>query len=337
MLATYYIRRLWRSFRYGLHALAWASALWLGLSGAVAAQGYPAKPVKLVVPFPPGGATDGLARLVGERLGSRLGQPVIIDNRPGAGANLGAELVARAAPDGYTLLIAPLSIYAIATALYPKLNYDLTRDFTPVSTLINAPHVLVVNASVPARTVDELSRLARSRDQGLTMASQGNGTVSHLEGELYASQARLRLTHVPYRGSAPAVQDLAGGQVDLMFDSIASALPHIRSGKLRPLAVTGKQRSALLPGVPTMVEAGLPGYVAESWIALLAPAGTPAAVVSRLNREVLALLAEPAVAKRMSEVGMEGQGSSPAECWARYQAELQKWRPVVKASGARVD
>lgn len=301
------------------------------------AQAYPEKPVKLIVPFPPGGATDHMARLVAERLGRRLLQPVVIENRPGAGANVGAEIAARAGADGYSLLIAPLSIYAISATLYPRLNYDLMRDFTPVSMLINAPHVLVVNASLPVRSVDELVKRARASAQGLNMASQGSGTVSHLEGEMLAAQARIALVHVPYRGSAPAVQDLMGGQVDLMFDSVASALPHIRSGKLRALAVTGKQRVALLPQVPTMVQAGLPGYVAESWLALLAPRGTPEAVVRRLNREVVAVLSEADTLKRMAELGMEAGGSTPAECWDRYQADVARWRPVVKSSGARVD
>lgn len=306
-------------------------------AGSVLAQSYPSKPIKLIVPFPPGGATDHLARLVGDRLGQRLGQPLVIENRPGAGANVGAELAARAAPDGYTLLIAPLSIHAIAVTLYPHLNYDLVRDFAPVSTLITVPHVLVINAKLPAGSVDELVRLARGRGEGLTYASQGSGTVSHLEGAMFAEQARLPLVHVPYRGSAPAVQDLAGGQVDMMFDSITSALPHVRSGKLRALAVTGRQRASLLPKVPTMVEAGQTGFVVESWLALLARAGTPAAIVQQLNKTVLAVLAEPDTLRRMAELGFEAAGSTPAECLARYQAEVTKWRPVVKASGARVD
>lgn len=318
-------------------AVALGGLLAAGPLGGVWAQPYPDRPLRLVVPFPPAGATDQLARLVGERLGQRLGQTVVIDNRPGAGANLGAELAARAAADGYTLLVAPLSIYAIATALYPRLGYDLLRDFTPITTLINAVHVLVVNGAVAARSVDDLLRAARGRAQDFTLASQGSGTVSHLEGEMLASQARIRFVHVPYRGSAPAMQDLVGGQVDLMFDSIASALPHIRAGKLRALAVTGRQRSALLPGVPTMVEAGLPGYVAESWLALLAPAGTPASVVRRLNQEVTGLLGEAAVRKRLADVGLEAAGGTPEACWALYRAEVEKWRPVVKASGARVD
>ncbi len=327
MLREYFVLRL-------LGAALLAGLLLPAHSGA---QSYPSKPVKLIVPFPPGGATDQLARLVGERLSRRLGQSVIVDNRPGAGANVGAELAARAPKDGYTLLIAPTSIYAISATLYPKLNYDLMRDFAPISTLVNAPHLLVVHADLPARNLVELIKLARGRPQGLNLASQGSGTVSHLEGELLASLAKINLVHVPYRGSAPAVQDLIGGQVDLMFDSITSSLPHIRSGKLRPIALTTAQRSRLLPEVMTMVEAGLPGYITESWLALLAPKGTPDAVLERLNKDVVAVLNEAETRGRLGELGLEAQSSLPQECWKRFEAELVKWRPLVKTSGARVD
>ncbi len=300
-------------------------------------QTYPRSPIKLIVPFPPAGATDQLARILGERLSSHLGQQVVVENRPGAGANVGAEVAARAPRDGYTLLIAPTSIYAIAATLYPKLNYDVLRDFTLISTLINAAHLLVVHAALPARTLSDLVKLDKARPQGLNLASQGNGTVSHLEGEMLARMANLNLVHVPYRGSSPAVQDLIGGQVDLMFDSIASALPHIRSGKLRALAVTGSRRSPVLPEVMTMAEAGLPGYVTESWLSLAAPKGTPEAIVARLSEAVIAVLKEPETLRRLSELGLEPQSSSPEECRQRYEAEVVKWRPLIKTSGARVD
>ena len=301
------------------------------------AQSYPVKPIKLIVPFPPAGATDQLARILGERFSSHLGQPVVVDNRPGAGANVGAELAARSPHDGYTLLIAPTSIYAIAATLYPRLNYDLLRDFTLVSTLINAAHLLVIHPSVPARSLSDLIKLEKARPQGLNLASQGNGTVSHLEGEMLARMANLNLVHVPYRGSTPAIQDLIGGQVDIMFDSIASALPHIRSGKLRALAVTANRRSPLLPEVMTMIEAGIPGYVTESWLSLAAPRGTPEAVIARLSKMVIAVLNEPETLRRLSDLGLEPQSSSPDECRRRYEAEVIKWRPLVKSSGARVD
>jgi len=303
----------------------------------VAAQSYPVKAVKLIVPFPPGGATDQLARLLCEGLSRRMGQPFVIDNRPGAGGNLAAELAARAVPDGYTLLIAPLSIYAIAASLYPKLNYDLARDFAPVSTLINAAHLLVVNAALPVRSLDDLLRHGRARADGWTLASQGSGTVSHLEGEMLSSRTQLKLLHVPYRGSAPAIQDLVGGQVDVMFDSIASALPHVRGGKLRAVAVTGKSRSPLLPEVPTMEQAGLPGFIAESWLGLLTPAGTPPAIVQRLHKEVQSVLADTRTRSRLQDLGFETHGSTPDECLKRFRDEYVKWRPIVKASGAQVD
>lgn len=313
--------------------------MWMGglVPALLQAQTYPVKPIKLIVPFPPAGATDQLARILGERFAFHLGQQVVVDNRPGAGANVGAEAAARAPRDGYTLLIAPTSIYAIAATLYPKLSYDLLRDFTLISTLVNTPHLLVVHPSVPARTLGDLVKLDKGRPQGLNLASQGSGTVSHLEGEMLARMANLNLVHVPYRGSTPAIQDLIGGQVDIMFDSIASSLPHIRSGRLRVLAVTANRRSPLLPDVATMVEAGLPGYVTESWLSLAAPQGTPDEIITRLNKTVATVLNEPETLRRLSDLGLEPQSSSPEECRRRYEAEVLKWRPLVKTSGARVD
>jgi tripartite-type tricarboxylate transporter receptor subunit TctC len=314
-----------------------AAGLLCAICAFAHAQAYPSRPIKLIVPFPPAGATDQLARILGERMSSHLGQQVIVDNRPGAGANLGAELAARAAHDGYTLLIAPTSVYAIAATLHPKLNYDFARDFALISTLIHIPHLLVVHPSVPARSVSELMKVEKTRPHGLNLASQGSGTVSHLEGEMLARMAKLNLVHVPYRGSTPAVQDLIGGQVDIMFDSIASSLPHIRSGRLRALAITSEHRSPLLPGVPTMVEAGIPGYVTESWLSLAAPQGTPGEILARLNSTVARVLNEPETRTRLGELGLEAQSSSPEECRRRYEAEVIQWRPLVKSSGARVD
>ncbi|MSQ59177.1 MAG: tripartite tricarboxylate transporter substrate binding protein [Betaproteobacteria bacterium] len=313
------------------------SGIFFTICALAQAQAYPSKPIKLIVPFPPAGATDQLARILGERMSSLLGQQVIVDNRPGAGANLGAELAARAAHDGYTLLIAPTSIYAIAATLYSRLSYGLLRDFTLVSTLINTPHVLVVHPSLPARTLSDLIKLDKARPRGLNLASQGSGTVSHLEGEMLARMTNMNLVHVPYRGSTPAVQDLIGGQVDIMFDSIASSLPHIRSGRLRPLAITSGRRSPLLPDVPTMTEAGIPGYVTESWLSLAAPQGTPEEILLRLNNTIVRVLNEPETRGRLAELGLEPQSSSPEECRRRYEAEVIKWRPLVKSSGARVD
>jgi tripartite-type tricarboxylate transporter receptor subunit TctC len=244
---------------------------------------YPERPLRLVVPFTPAGATDVLARLTGERLGAKLGQTVIIDNRPGAGANVGAEFVARSTPDGYTMLMGPASVYAICATLYPKLGYDLTKDLTPVSLVANVPHVLLVNNDVPAASVQQLIRLAASKPGTLNIASQGSGTVSHLEAELFKHMAGIDMVHVPYRGSAPALIDLMGGRTQVMFDSIASALPHIRAGKLRAIAVSSKTRSSLLPDVPTVDESGLKGYSAHSWLGIFVPSGTPSAVLVRMR------------------------------------------------------
>lgn len=301
------------------------------------AQSYPIRPPRLVVPFPPGGATDTLARLVGEELGKRLGQPVVIENRPGAGGNLAAQFVARAAPDGYTLLMAPTSIYAIAMTLYKDPGFDVARDFTPVSTLANVPHVLVVHPSLAANNLKELVALAKAKPGELTVASQGTGTVSHLEAEMLQQMAGIQLTHVPYKGSAPALLDLLGGRTQIMFDSIASAMPQVRAGKLKAMAVAAEKRASVLPDVPTVAEAALPGYRAESWLGILVPAHTPRAVIERLNRELNASLADPRVHQTLVERGFEPQASTPEQFVERIRGDLLAWARVVKASGARVE
>jgi tripartite-type tricarboxylate transporter receptor subunit TctC len=301
------------------------------------AQDYPAQPIRLVVPFPPAGATDVLARIVGDGLSRRLGQKVIVDNRPGAGANIGAQLAARSAPDGYTLLMAPTSVYAIAMTLYATPGYDLLRDFAPVSTIASVPHVLVVPASLGVSSTKDLIALARSRPAELNVASQGTGTVSHLEAEMFQSMSGVKLTHVPYKGSAPAQMDLFAGRVDLMFDSIAVSLPQVRTGKLKALAVSAEHRASVLPQVPTLAEAGLAGYKAESWLGILVPARTPSSVVERLNRELVALLADPQTRATLVERGFEPLSSTPEQLSARMRAELAMWAKAVKASGAKVE
>jgi tripartite-type tricarboxylate transporter receptor subunit TctC len=301
------------------------------------AAGYPDHALRLIVPFTPGGATDLLARLTGERLSAKLGQPVVIDNRPGAGANVGAELAARAAPDGYTLLMGPASVYAISAALYTKLSYDLTRDLMPVSLIANVPHVLLVNNEVPAASVPELLRLAAKDPGKLNIASQGSGTVSHLEAELLKHMAGIDMVHVPYRGSAPALIDLIGGRTQVMFDSIAAALPFIRSGKLRALAVASKTRSALLPDVPTLDESGLKGYSAHSWLGIFVPAGTPVSIVERLQRDLAAVIDDPQSRARLLEAGFEPKSSTSAAFAKLVRDEIEKWRPIVKMSGATAD
>lgn len=319
-------------------AIKWlAAALLVCALGPGWAQSYPVRPLRLVVPFTPAGATDVCARLLGEELGRRLGQPVVIENRPGAGGNIGAQLVAHAAPDGYTLLMAPASIYAIAMTLYREPGFDIARDFVPVSTVVNAPHVLIVHPSVPASNLKALLALAREKPGELTIASQGTGTVSHLEAAMLQQMAGIELTHVPYKGSAPALLDLLGGRVLIMFDSIASAMPQIRAGKVRAIAVAAEKRASVLPEVPTVAESGLPGYRAESWLGVLVPARTPQPVVDRLNREIIALLADAKVRQTLVERGFEPQSSTSEQFIQRIRADLLAWAKVVKASGASVD
>jgi tripartite-type tricarboxylate transporter receptor subunit TctC len=304
---------------------------------SASAQGYPSRPLKLIVPFTPAGATDVLARLVGDELGRRLGQPVVIENRAGAGGNIGARLAAKAPPDGYTLLMAPTSIYSIAMTLYREPGFDLTRDFATVSLVANAPHVLVAHPSLQATNLKQVIALARANPGGLSIASQGTGTVSHLEAEILQDMAGVTLVHVPYKGSAPALVDVMGGQVQLMFDSIASALPQIRAGKLVAVAVASDHRASLLPDVPTVAESGLPGYRAESWLSILVPARTPQPLIDRLNRELVALLGDARVRQQLVERGFEPQSSSPAQLSARIRADLASWGQVVRAARVSVE
>ena len=297
---------------------------------------YPDHPVRMIVPFTPAGATDLLARLVGERLGARLGQSVVIDNRPGAGGNVGADIAAHSAADGYTLLMGPASIYAISSTLYPKLGYDITRDLIAVSLVANVPHVLLVGNDMPARTVPELIGLAKSKPGQLNIASQGSGTVSHLEAELLKHMAGIDMVHIPYKGSAPAIIDLIGGRVQVMFDSIASALPFIRGGKLRAIAVASYARSPLLPDVPTVAES-LPGYSAHSWLGIFVAAGTPRPIVDKLQRDLVAAIDDPKTRARLVEAGFEPR-SSTSEAFAKLvREEIAKWTPIVKMSGATAD
>ena len=307
-----------------------------GAAPAAVAAGYPDRPVRMIVPFTPAGATDLLARLVGERLGAKLGQPVVIDNRAGAGGNVGAEIAAHAAPDGYTLLMGPASVYAISATLYPRLGYDLVKDLLPVSLVANAPHVLIVRADFPANSVAELVQLAKKTPGELNIASQGSGTVSHLEAELLKHMAGIDMLHIPYKGSSPAILDLIGGRVQVMFDSIASALPHIRGGKLRAIAVASNMRSSLLPDVPTVSES-LPGYSAHSWLGIFVPAGTPSSIIRRLQRDVAAAIDDPKAQARLVEAGFEPKSSTPDALAKLVRDEMEKWRSVVKMSGATPD
>jgi tripartite-type tricarboxylate transporter receptor subunit TctC len=310
-----------------------AGAIAAGITPA-AAQTFPSKPVRMIVPFAPGGSTDVLGRIVAQRLTRGLGQNVIVDNRAGGGTNIGAELVARAAPDGYTLLMTSTT-QAINVTLYPKLAYDLVKDFTAVSPVATSPSVLVVHPSVPAKTVKELIALAKSRPGQLTYASSGSGSTAHLAGELFKMSAGIDLVHVPYKGAGPAQTDLIGGHVHSMFGFTAGVLQHLKAGKLRALGVTSEKRLTDLPGLPTMREAGVKGYEVSVWYGLLAPVGTPNDIVALLNAETAKAVKE--VAPKFGELGAYPLYSTPAEFSRFVQAEISKWAPVVKRSGAKVD
>lgn len=298
---------------------------------------WPSKPVKWVVPFPPGGAMDVIARTLGERLGQDLGQPFVIENRPGAGGNIGADFVAKQPADGHTIMITSIGM-ATNKALYAKLNYDPVKDFTPVSLLAVVPNVLVVNAARSAdKSVKDVLAHARRAPGKLTYASAGNGTSIHLAGEVFASMAKLQLLHIPYKGSGPAVTDMLGGQVDLMFDSITSARPHIQSGKLQALGVTSARRSSALPDVPTIAEAGMPGYEVSPWFAVFAPAGTPADVVAKLNKSLIAAMHQPETLKKLESVGAEPIGSTPQALAEHLNKELVRWGALIKDRDIRLD
>lgn len=314
-----------------------AGLLCLGGASLPHAQDYPSQPVRFVVPFAPGGTTDVLARLVGEKLSASLGQQFVIDNKPGAGGNIGTAQVAKAEPDGYTILMGTVGTHAINASIYPKLPYDPIKDFAPVTLVATVPNVLVVNLEVPASSVAELTALAKEKPGELNFASSGNGTSIHLSGELFKAMTGVDIVHVPYKGSGPAVVDLLGGQVQMMFDNLPSSAPQIQAGKLRALAVTSKERSPTLPDVPTMAEAGVPGYEALSWFGVLAPAGTPDAIVARLQAEIAKALADPAMRERFAELGAVPVGDTPAEFADFIGAETAKWAEVVQSAGIKLE
>jgi tripartite-type tricarboxylate transporter receptor subunit TctC len=319
-----------------LQRAAFFAVLALTAAGALA-QTYPTKPIRLVVPFPPGGTTDILAREVGQTLSAALGQPVVIDNRPGAAGNIGSELVAKSAPDGYTLLMATVGTHAINPSLYAKLPYDHVADFAPVILVASVPNVLEVTPSLPVHSVADLIKLAKQEPGRINFASSGSGTSIHLSGELFKTMAGVNMTHVPYKGSAPALTDLIGGQVQVMFDNLPSSLQQIKAGKLRAIAVTSAQRAPALPDVPTIAESGLPGFEATSWFGVVAPAGTPPAIVARLNADVNQWLQTPEAKEKLLAQGAAAAGGSPEQFAAYIRAETEKWAKVVKASGAKVD
>jgi tripartite-type tricarboxylate transporter receptor subunit TctC len=300
------------------------------------AQSYPAKPVRVIVPFPPGAGADITTRLFAPRLSEALGQAVVVENRAGAAGNIGAEVVARAAPDGYTLLTAPASL-AISQTLYKKLSFDLLRDFQAVSMLASVPFVLVVHPSLPARSVKDLIAFAKARAGQINYASSGNGSAPHLTTEMLKMQARIDVVHVPYKGTPLAVIDLLTGQVSFMFANPLSILPHVNSGRLRALGVTSAKRNAATPQLPTMAESGLPGFESGTWFAVLAPAGTPREVVERLSADIVKLTQHSDTREKLAAQGAEALTMSPAETAAYLRSEVTKWGKVVEASGARVE
>jgi tripartite-type tricarboxylate transporter receptor subunit TctC len=313
-------------------------ALALALFAAAAfAQGYPTKPIKLIVPFPPAGSTDLSARAVAGKLGERLGQVVIVENKPGAGGNIGTDVTAKSAPDGYTLVVGTVGTHAINMSLYSKMPYDNIRDFAPVILLSTTPNVLVTKPDFPARSVADVIKMAKAKPGELTFGSSGSGTSIHLSGELFNSMAGTKMTHVPYKGSGPMLIDLISGQVNMAFDNLSSSMAHIKAGKLKALATTGATRAPALPDVPTVAEAGLSGYDSTSWNAIYAPVGTPKDVVARLNRELNAILESPDTRKYFADQGAEAGGGTPEQLAAFTRAETTKWQKVVKDSGAKVD
>ena len=318
-------------------AAALVAALALIASGANAQSNYPNKPIRLVVIFPAGGTADILARTIGQKLTERWGQQVVVDNRPGAGGNLATEIVAKAAPDGYTILLGGLTTHGINPSLYRKLPYDPVKDFAPVTLAAATPLVLVVNPSLPVQSMQELVLLAKSRPREFNFASFGNGTSGHLCGVLFNSMAGIEMTHVAYKGSPAAVADLVAGRVQVMFDAIPVALPQIKAGRLKALAVTDSRRSNALPEVPTVEEAGLPGFQVVGWLGFFAPAAVPKEIVHKLSAEIVTILNMPDVRERLTNLGMEPKGNTPGEFAAFVDSELKKWAPVVKASGAQID
>jgi len=308
------------------------------LAGLPAVAGdYPDRPIRIVVPYSAGGTNDILTRLVGAKLQAAWGQPVVVDIRTGAGGNVGADQVAKAEPDGYTLLVTASPPLSINASLYRDLPFDPQRDFAPVSLFVEVPNLLEVNPRLPVRTVAELVAYAKARPGKLNFASQGNGTTSHLAGELLRIKAGIDITHVPYRGTAPALNDLVAGNVDLMFDNLVSSLPLVRAGSLRALAVGSAARSAALPDVPTLIESGLPDFETTAWFAMVAPAGTPRAIVARLSAAAAAALHEPDVAARLRDLGATTVASTPDALGARIASEIARWGAVIKAANITID
>lgn len=316
-----------------------ACVLGAGVGTALAATAggdYPVRPIRLVSPFPPGGGNDIVSRTVGLAVSRSIGQPVVVDNRPGANTIVGMELVARAAPDGYTLIMTS-STQAINATLYPKLPYDSVRDFSPVTLVASTPLVVVVHPSLPVANVTQLIAAARAKPGELYFPSAGTGNATHLAGELFNAMAGVTLVHVPYKGSGPGINDLIAGRLSVAFGTSLSVLPHVKSGRLRAIAVTTSRRSAVMPGLPTVAESGLPGYEASTWYGVLAPGRTPRRVVARLQAEIVKALDAPEVKERLGAQGLDPVGNTPEQFAAYVQSEIVKWAKVIRASGARAE
>ena len=315
-------------------ALAFAVA---GAPPAVAADAFPSKPVRIVVPFTPGGSTDILARAIGQKLGEAWGQPVIVENKPGAGGNVGVELVAKAPPDGHTIVMGHIGTFAANPALYKALPYDPVKDFAPITLVAMVPNVLVVGPSVKARTLGELVAYAKANPGKLDYGSGGNGSAAHLATEYFKLRTGVDVQHVPYKGTGPAVADLLGGQIGMMITGALPLMQHVKAGRLRALAVASPKRLAILPDVPTIAESGYPGFAAVQWYGLFAPAGTPKDVVAKIHRDAVAALRDPAVAERLASEGAEPVGDTPEQFGAFVKSEIELWGKVIRESGAKVD
>jgi tripartite-type tricarboxylate transporter receptor subunit TctC len=328
---------IWGSAMTRIVAFALAAVALLCASPAVRAADYPTRPVTLVLGFAPGGPSDVVARIFGKKLEQVIGQAVVIDNRAGAGGNVAAELVVRAAPDGYTLLLGNSGILAANASLFKKINYEPAKDFAPITLVGEQPNVIYVHPSVPARSLAELIAFAKVNAGKINYATGGHGTSPHLAGELLKTEAKIEIVHVPYRGTGPALQDVLAGHVQMGISSIAPIGPHVQSGALRPLAVTGLKRTALLPNIPTIAELEIPGFEATSWHGLVAPAGTPKDVIATLHRAMMTTLNDPETRKSLTDVGLDVLGSTPDELAAYIRSEIPKWAAIVKASGATLE
>ena len=324
-----------RAFR-GLSALA-LLAMASTLPAWAQAPMWPTKPLKLVIPFPPAGATDTLGRTLAQKLGDALGQPVVVENKPGAGGGIGSDAVAKAPADGYTLLMATTSTHSIGPSLNPKLAYNAEKDFVPVVWVANSTNILVAALNVPATNVAELVAYAKAHPGQLNYASSGNGTIVHLTGELFSSMAGIKMTHVPYKGTALAVPDLMSGQVSIMFDNIVSALPYIKGGKLKALGISGAKRSPLVPDVPTVAESGVPGFVSDTYFGVFAPVGTPREVVTRLNTAINRILESPDFRDKLAALGAEPAGGSSDRFATEIRGETTKWAKVIKDAGVKIE